>query len=376
MPAPTQTDFDHEQMDEHHATDIQELVAAPKGRRFWVLAVVIGVVLGIAALTVSYIVSGGNLQGTSDAYVEGRVIRVSPKISGQVIALHVDDNSPVKVGDVLLEIDRADYQAKVDQASASLAAARSGIEQAEAAVLSADAAVGEAQAAQRSAKTEATRRRSDCRRYAAMGTDGISEQQLESSKAAADAADDQSDAAAKKLIAAQAQLNASKTNVATAESQASAAEAQLQFAELQLQYTKLLAPESGRITNKNVEVGAFVSTGQPLLAVVPQEVWVIANFKEVQLDRMRVGQPAQVRVDAFPDLLLRGRLQSLQAGTGSRFQLLPPENATGNWVKIVQRLPVKIVLDPGQPGLQRLAQGLSVEVTIDTAARTETSGDQ
>jgi membrane fusion protein (multidrug efflux system) len=352
------------------STQIQEVIEAPKGRRHWVVSVVIVLLSAIAAATVSFIAYGGHLQSTSDAYVEGRIIRISPKISGQVIRLHVDDNSLVNTGDVLLEIDPADYQAKVDQSAAALAAARSGVEQAKAAVLSADAAVGEAHAALRAAKTDALRRRSDYRRYAAMGTDGISEQQLDTAKATADAADDQHDAAAKKLLAAQAQLNVAKTNVGTAESQVAAAEAQLHFAALQLEYTKVLAPESGRITNKTVEAGAFVSAGQPLLAVVPEDVWIIANFKEVQLTRMRIGQPVEVRVDAYPNLRLKAHVQSLQAGTGSRFQLLPPENATGNWVKVVQRLPVKIVFEPGQAGLDRLAQGLSVDVTVDTAQQT------
>src|SRR5207237_1112875 len=163
-----------------------------------------------------------------------------------------------------------------------------------------------------------------------------------------------------------AELNVAKTNVGTAQAQVTAAKAQLRFAQLQLQYTKVLAPESGRVTKKNVEAGAFVGTGQPLMSVVPDETWVVANFKEVQLERMRVGQPVEVRVDSYPGKPFRGRLQSMQSGTGSRFQLLPPENATGNWVKVVQRLPVKVVFDPAQPGLERLAQGMSVEVTIDT----------
>ena len=325
----------------------------------------------IAAATVSFVVYGGQLQSTSDAYIEGRIIRISPRVSGPVLRLYVDDNTPVKAGDTLLEIDPADFQAKVDQAAAALTAAKSGVEQAKAAVLSADAAVGEADAAFKAAQTNAKRAESDHRRYAAMGTDGVSEQQLETAKAAADSADDQRDAAGKKFAAAQAELNAARTNVGTAESHVAAAEAELHFAQLQLQYTKVVAPESGRVTNRNVEAGDFVSAGQPLLSVVPEDIWVIANFKEVQLRRMQVGQKVDVRVDAYPDQQFRAQVQSLQAGTGSRFQLLPPENATGNWVKVVQRLPVKITFEPGQTGLDRLAQGMSVEATVDTSSETK-----
>jgi membrane fusion protein (multidrug efflux system) len=323
-------------------------------------------VLIIAAAGTSFFVVGGGRQSTNDAYVEGHVIQISPKVSGQVISRHVDDNDAVKAGDLLLEIDPVDYQAKVDQAAAAVKEAESAVEQAKAAVLSAEANVGESQASARAAATEATRRASDYRRYAAMGTDGVSAQQLETSKHAADAANDQKDAAEKKTVAVAAELSVARTHVGTAEAQVSATKAQLRFAQLQLEYTKVYAPESGNVTRRNVESGAFVATAQPLLAIVPHEHWIVANFKEVQLDRMHVGQPVEVRVDSFPEMRLRARVQSLQSGTGSRFQLLPPENATGNWVKVVQRLPVKIVFEPNQPDVERLAPGMSVEVTVDT----------
>jgi membrane fusion protein (multidrug efflux system) len=348
--------------------EVQELVAAPKRRHPVLVLGSIVLFVVIIAATISFVVYGGHLQSTSDAYIEGRIIRISPRVSGPVLHLYVDDNRQVRAGDTLLEIDPADFQAKVDQAAAAMAAAKSGVEQAQAAVLSADAEVGEAEAAFKAAQTNAKRAESDYRRYAAMGTDGVSEQQLETAKAAADSADDQRDAAGKKLAAAQAELNAARTNVGTAESHVAAAEAELHFAQLQLQYTKVVAPESGRVTNRNVESGDFVSAGQPLLSVVPEDIWVIANFKEVQLRRMQVGQKVDLRVDAYPDLQFRAQVQSLQAGTGSRFQLLPPENATGNWVKVVQRLPVKITFEPRQTGLDLLAQGMSVEATVDTSS--------
>jgi membrane fusion protein (multidrug efflux system) len=342
------------------------LEVAPKRRHpVLVLASIVLLVI-IAAASTSFFLLGGGYQTTNDAYIEGRAVRVSPKVSGQVILLHVDDNDAVRAGDLLLEIDPVDYQAKVDQAVAAVAAADSAVEQAKAAVVRADANVGEARAAARAAATEATRRASDYRRYAAMGTDGVSAQQLETAQHALDAANDQKDAAEKKALAAVAELNVAKTNIGGAEAQVEAAKAQLRFAQLQLQYTKVYAPESGNVTKRNVECGDFVAAGQPLLAIVRHERWVVANFKEVQLNRMRVGQPVEVSVDSFPDAPLRGHVQSLQAGTGSRFELLPPENATGNWVKVVQRLPVKIVFEPDQPGVDRLEPGMSAEVKVDT----------
>jgi membrane fusion protein (multidrug efflux system) len=320
----------------------------------------------ISATTTSFFLPGGSRESTNDAYVEARVVRISPKVSGQVISVRVDDNDPVKAGDPLLEIDPVDYQAKVDQATAAVTAAESAVEQARAAVLRAEANVGEAQAAARAAATEAIRRASDYRRYAAMGTDGVSAQQVETAKHAMDAASDQKDAAEKKAVAAAAELNVAKTNIGSAEAQVAAAKAQLRFAQLQLQYTKVYAPESGNVTKRNVESGDFVAPGQPLLAIVRNERWVVANFKEVQLHHMHIGQPVEVKVDSFPDTSLRGHVQSLQSGTGSRFELLPPENATGNWVKVVQRLPVKIVFEPDQPGVKRLEPGMSAEVSVDT----------
>ena len=344
----------------------QELVAAPKGHHPWAIIIALILIGAVTATAVSFFIENPAAQSTDDAYIEGRVIRISPRVSGPILALHVDDNVEVKAGDPLFEIDPADYGAKVDQAAAAVKASESAVEQAKAAVIRAQAAIGEAQAAVQVARTEADRRAADYQRYKAMGTDGISAQELQTAQFASDAANSQLDATAKKQDAASADLHVAQTNVLTAEAQVTAEKAQFEFAQLQLQYTKVTAPESGKITRKNIEQGDFVSAGQPLLAIVPTNNWVIANFKEIQLKRMRVGQPVDVRVDAFPDIVFRARVESLQSGTGSRFQLLPPENATGNWVKVVQRLPVKIVFESGQNGLDRLAQGMSAEVTVHT----------
>jgi membrane fusion protein (multidrug efflux system) len=342
-----------------------EITPAVKPARPWIILAAIVVVVGIAAVTTSGFVRGGRYPSTNDAYVEGRAVRISPRVAGPVIRLNVDDNSQVTAGDVLLEIDPADFQAKVDQGRASVETARASEEQAEASVLRAQAAIGEATASLSAAEAEARRRTSDLKRYTAMGTDGVSEQQLDTAQAAADVASQQREAAAKKVAASEADLNVAKATVASAHARVADTEAQLRFAELQLQYTRVIAPVSGRITKRNVESGSFVSTGQPLMAIVPIDCWIVANFKEVQLEHMRAGQPAEVRVDAYPDLRLRARVDSIQAGTGSRFQLLPPENATGNWVKVVQRVPVKLVLEAGQDGAELLALGMSVEVTVD-----------
>ena len=169
-----------------------------------------------------------------------------------------------------------------------------------------------------------------------------------------------------RLEASRSQLAMAKANVIAVEGDYQKVQADVRRAEVNLGYCRIVAPCDGRVTNRNVNAGDYVTTGSPLFQIVPAETWVVANFKEVQLSRMREGQRAEVRVDAFPQLRLRARVQSLQAGTGSRFQLLPPENATGNWVKVVQRLPVKLVFDQDQPGLELLAQGMSVDAVVDT----------
>ncbi|MBI5014573.1 MAG: HlyD family secretion protein [Deltaproteobacteria bacterium] len=299
----------------------------------------------------------------------------------------------------------------VETAWAQVAAARSRVDQAVAQRAAVEASADQAAAEVVAAEAEAGRAGADLRRYQdAIQSRGVSRQQLDLATATATSARARLDATRKKVAAARAQAAeaaaAEKTareglrqaeaqigeaqarvgeargrlasadgaphQVAASRSQADASSAQIEQAtaavreaELALSYTRILAPEAGRVTKKAAEPGGFVQVGQPLLAIVPRTLWVVANFKESQISRMRPGQRATVTVDAFPDVHLKAHVDSIQAGTGSRFSLLPPENATGNYVKVVQRVPVKIVFDEAPPRELPLGPGMSVEPEVE-----------
>jgi membrane fusion protein (multidrug efflux system) len=295
---------------------------------FAAIAVVLGAIYGIKYL--HYILS---YQSTDDAFVEAHVAAISPRVAGHVLKVYVDDNQSVKTGDLLAELDPADYQAKLDSEKASLEAARAAAQQSRAQIIAAQAV--------------AQRTGIDLKRYEQLvASDSATKQRLD--YAAADAK------------AANAQLEAANKQAATAEAKVAEEEAKVQQAQLNLSYTKIHAPLDGKVTNKSVEVGEYVTVGQPLMAIVENKPWVVANYKETQLRHMEVGQKATISVDAYPDKKLQAHVDSIQAGTGARFSLLPPENATGNYVKVVQRVPVKIVFDEDPNVLSRLAPGMSV----------------
>ena len=297
-------------------------------------------------------------------------------------------------------------RSEVASQQAGAASEQSTAAQATAAVGTAEANVAQTQAGVRAAQAEVTRASADVERYRALyAKDEVSRQQLDQAIAAARTANAELESARQRVVAAQAQVNEARAaqaaaaqtaqrartqiggaqagvsesigrlaqantapqEVAVSEAQAATAtasteqlRAQLAQAELELSYTKIYAPEDGRVTRKSVEEGALVQIGQPLLAIVPGDVWVTANFKESQIGGMTPGQPVEITVDAYPDKVFKGHVDSIQAGTGARFSLIPPENATGNYVKVVQRVPVKIVFDEPPDPKHMLAPGMSV----------------
>jgi membrane fusion protein (multidrug efflux system) len=298
-------------------------------------AIIVALIVGIIGIIwgFKYLIYWMSWQSTDDAFIEAHVSAISPRVSGHVLKVFVDDNQKVKRGTLLIELDPNDFLAKLDARKASLAAAK--------------AAVGQSLAQIDAAQAAANRAQIDLRRYRQLvAKDSATQQRLDYAIADANAAD--------------AHLEAAKEQVSAAEAKVLQNQADLEQAQLNLSYTKIHAPLTGKVTKKSVEVGEYVTVGQPLLAIVEQKPWVVANFKETQLTRMKPGQKAIISVDAYPNKKLKGHVDSIQAGTGAAFSLLPPENATGNYVKVVQRVPVKIVFDEDPNTLSHLAPGMSV----------------
>jgi membrane fusion protein (multidrug efflux system) len=319
---------------------------APEKNKFLDQILIIAAVL-IVALTVGeyYLRFMAPYESTDDAIIEAHVTPIAPQIAGRVARLLVNDNQEVKRGDLLLEIDPNDYQARLDRAQAGLSAAKSQVQQADAQFTVDQAKVGEEKANVIAAQAEAKRAEADSKRYQAVGSLAVSESQLDLAGTQASSAAAQVEVARNKELSAEAQVNLDKANIETAAAEVQMNQAVVRQAELDLSYTRVTAPESGFVTHRTVEPGAYVQSGQLLLAIVPRQVWVVANFKETQLENMRPGQPVEIEVDAYPHHKFTGHVDSIQTGSGARFSLFPPENATGNYIKVLQRVPVKIVFD-------------------------------
>ncbi|MFO1037014.1 MAG: HlyD family secretion protein [Geminicoccaceae bacterium] len=308
------------------------------------------------------------LERTDNAYVRGDLAIVSPRITGHVVSVDVDTNTPVKKGDVLLRIDDRDFRARVDEAEAALAAKTALVESTHSELEMQATRIAEAEATLASAKANAARARSDLDRYVQLADKrNASRQQLESAQAEAEATKAAVDAAAASLEAARDQVGVLRARQASAEAEKGMAGAVLERAKIDLDYTTIQAPIDGVVGNKAVQVGDYLKPGQQLMAVVPMDaLYIEANFKETQIARMRSGAKVQLKLDAYPDQPLEGTIESFAPASGSTFSLLPPENASGNFTKIVQRVPVRIALPRDNPLNGRLRPGLSVVVTADT----------
>jgi len=330
-----------------------------------VLAIASALVVGAVAL-IYYAWRILPYESTDDAFIEGHVTQIAPQVAGRVSKVVVRDNQFVNAGDVLVRIEPSDYEAKLAQVRANLASAKSRLGEAGAQLTVDLAKVEQEKANVMAAEAEANRAEADAQRYQAIGTSGVSQSQIDLSTTQSRSSSANVTVARNKQLAAESQVTLDRASIETAAAEVKRSEAAVRQAELDLSYTEVKAHESGYVTRKTVEVGSYVQPGQALLAIVQPHVWVVANFKETQLTHMRSGQPVTVHVDAYPHLKLTGHVDSIQSGSGARFSLFPPENATGNYIKILQRVPVKIVFDDSSESGPTLAlgPGMSVEPKV------------
>ena len=454
---------------EHQPVKSEPESPVKPGRRPWVWALFAVAAAAAVAVGVPYYIYSLSYEGTDDAFVDGHIIAVSPRVAGHVAKVHVTDNQWVNQGELLAELDPRDFQARLAAAEAALAAARAGqrtrsigadvteitstagvdeasaaVEGARAAVTTALAAVSTATSQQAQAQAqlaavqaglkqaeadlmaaEARQQRAGAflKRIEALVPEHAASQDTLDEAIAAQRVASADVVAVRQRIVAQAaavrqaeaavtaaasgvrqaesgvvgqqaalgrteaqragtrsapkQVAQSRSQTNAAEAEVTRAEAEVEQARLNLTYTKMYAPISGQVTRKSVEQGAYVQIGQPVLALVDPDVWVIGNFKETQLAKMRPGQPVTVTMDTHPGVQLAAHVDSLQLGSGARFSLLPPENATGNYVKVVQRVPVKIVFDdPKQVAQYGLGPGMSVlpSVKVSEPGKTSVTG--
>lgn len=274
----------------------------PKGKKLWII---IGIGVLAAVISGKYVFDSFTVVETDDAYIEGRIHVIAPKIPGTVKAVKIEDNQKVKEGDLLVEIDPVDFELKVNEALASLDMRKASFEQ--------------------------------------SGRDK-----------------ERAEALYKGEVIPKEKYENVLTAYSLAKAQVEAAEAQLKIAQRNLEYTKLYAPANGHVTKKSVEVGNQVQPGQAVMAVVASDMWVVANYKETQLKNVRPGQEVRIKIDTYPGKVFEGHVDSIQRGTGAKFSMFPPENAAGNFVKVIQRIPVKIVFDGNPQEKYDLSIGMSV----------------
>jgi membrane fusion protein (multidrug efflux system) len=349
---------------------------APKRKGLSVRAKLILLVIGVVVLValaiwfVHYETRGKYLASTDDAYIRADAVTVSPKVSGYVEQVFVGDNQDVKAGTPLVRIDPRDYKAQTAQYQAQIDVAQANADNVRAGIREQQAAIDQARAQLASSRADAAFAAGQVARYAPLAASGAETQEkLTTLRNQATQSARTADAQSAALAEAERRIGSLQAQVRQAQAQGEAAQAQLAAADVNLGSTVVKASVDGRVGDKSVRVGQYVSSGTRMMSVVPlSAIYITANFKETQVGLMRPGQPATIEVDALPGVVLKGHVESVSPGTGAQFSLLPPQNATGNFTKIVQRVPVRIAIDAGPEAHKVLVPGLSVIVTVDTIA--------
>ncbi|WP_313375543.1 HlyD family secretion protein [Pantoea sp. CTOTU50773] len=365
-----------EQQDAQHASDSSQDNNEPQrkrpGKKPLVILAIVVVIMLLVGLWFWF--TTRNIESTDDAFTEGDAVTIAPKAAGYVVKLLVKDNQRVKQGDLLVEIDPRDTSAQRDQAKAQLGLAQAQLHQAQAQLalsrVQYPAQRDQALADQAKAQANLLNAQADYRRQRGVDPRATSQRNIDTAAAQLRSAEAQLQSAKAQVEVAsqvQLQIRQQETNVEARQQQVEQAQAQLNTAELNLSYTQVRAPYDGFVTKRNVQVGTLVQAGTALFSLVSPDIWINANFKESQLARMNPGDKVDISIDAWPDMKLEGHVDSVQMGSGSRFSTFPAENATGNYVKIVQRVPVKIVIDKGLDLNHPLPLGMSVEpkVTVE-----------
>ncbi|MGG7604312.1 HlyD family secretion protein [Massilia sp. BKSP1R2A-1] len=347
--------------------------ASKRSRRILVSAALFGAIALAGVLVVLYAWKlppfRTTLQATENALVRGQVTIISPQLSGYVVEVLVQDFQQVKQGELLIRIDDRIPTQRLEQARAELANRRAALENFAQTNRSAQATIEQNRATLASAEALARRTALDLRRVEELAADGsLSARERDAARAANAQAVASRDQARATLEIARTNLRSVGVNRASLEAAVANAEAQVRLAEIDLSNTRILAPRDGQLGQVTVRQGAFVNAGAQLTALVPAQLWIIANMKETQMADVRLGQPVSFTVDALNNATLRGHVERIAPATGSEFSVITPDNATGNFVKIAQRIPVRVKIDANQPLAQRLRPGMSVVATIDTAS--------
>ncbi|PVX86564.1 HlyD family secretion protein [Paraburkholderia unamae] len=337
------------------------------------------ILLGLVALVAASLwlgrwwLVGRFIESTDDAYLQADSVTIAPKVSGYVTDVYVADNQAVKAGDPLVKLDARQYQVALDQARATVDARTADIEHAQAQIEQQHANVAQAEAQQQVAQVSLRHANDEVARYTPLAASGAeTTERLAELKSNRDKAQATLAADAAAVISSRSQIAALDAQLSQARAQLEAARANAAQSQLDLDNTVVKSALAGRVGDRTVRVGQYVQPGTRMLTVVPvQSTYLTANFKETQIGRMRAGQPVELHVDALPGHTLHGVVDSFSPGTGAQFALLPPENATGNFTKIVQRVPVRIRLDTGPETRSVLLPGMSVTVDVDTRSARE-----
>jgi multidrug resistance efflux pump len=350
---------------------VAPVVPQPPKRRIWPSVVAFSMVALAGVLIVLYAWDlppfHSTIETSENALVRGQVTIISPQLSGYVVEVNVQDFQQVHKGDLLLRIDDRIYRQRLDQARAQLASQKAALENNPQTAASAEATVAQNQAAVANAKAQADRAAADLRRVEELASDGsLSARERDAARAARALSAAGTAQATAALEISRQSLRSVGVNRGALQAAVANAEAAVQLAEIDLSNTRILAPRDGQLGQVTVRLGAFVNAGTQLTALVPDQMWIIANMKETQMANVRIGQPVRFTVDALDNARMQGHVEFISPAAGSEFSVITADNATGNYVKIAQRIPVKISIDPNQALAQRLRPGMSVVVSIDT----------